>query len=239
MDATETTTSDDPTTEVTEAGGSPAPESAASAAGDDLVLRLTETALATVVDLRDAEDDSDGLALRVEVTGVRGTDFTYDLAFEAVKDAKADDSVTVQEGLTVWIPAGSIDRLRGATLDVPSREGQGGLVLRNPNRPDPLGMDGSIELTGTVEERVTQLLDGHINPALASHGGFAQLVKVEGTAAHILMGGGCQGCAVSAMTLRDGIQAAILERVPEITEVVDTTDHDAGENPFYTDDPYA
>ena len=238
MDATETTTSDDPTTEVGDADEVPT-TAAASPTGDDVVLRLTETALATVVDLRDAEDDSDGLALRVEVTGVRGTDFTYDLAFEAVKDAKPDDSVTVQEGLTVWIPAGSLDRLRGATLDVPSREGQGGLVLRNPNRPDPLGMDGTIELTGTVEERVTQLLDGHINPALASHGGFAQLVKVEGSSAHILMGGGCQGCAVSAMTLRDGIQAAILERVPEITEVVDTTDHDAGENPFYTDDPYA
>ena len=49
------------------------------------------------------------------------------------------------------------------------------------------------------------------------------------------MGGGCQGCAVSAMTLRDGIEKAILQHVPEITEVVDATDHEAGENPFYTD----
>lgn len=214
-------------------------ETTDAAPDTELVLRLTDTALATVTDLRDAEDDADALALRVEITGVRGTDFTYDLSFEPVAKADAADSVTVQEGLTVWIPAGSIDRLRGATLDVPSRDGQGGLVLRNPNRPDPLGMDGEIELTGTVEERVAQLLDGHINPALASHGGNATLVKVEGSAAHITMGGGCQGCAISAMTLRDGIQAAILARVPEITEVVDETDHDAGENPFYTDDPYS
>ncbi|NLV56663.1 MAG: hypothetical protein GXY13_13740 [Acidimicrobiales bacterium] len=214
-------------------------ETADAAPDTELVLRLTETALAAVTDLRDAEDDADALALRVEITGVRGADFTYDLSFEPVAKADADDSVTVQEGLTVWIPAGSIDRLRGATLDVPSREGQGGLVLRNPNRPDPLGMDGEIELTGTVEERVVQLLDGHINPALASHGGSAALVKVEGSAAHITMGGGCQGCAISAMTLRDGIQAAILARVPEITEVVDETDHGAGENPFYTSDPYS
>lgn len=203
----------------------------------DLVLTLTETALDTVRGLRDAEEDAAGLALRVEVTGVRGTDFTYDLGFDPVADAPPEDSVTVQEALTVWIPAGSVDRLKGATLDVPTREGQGGLVLRNPNRPDPLGMDGAIELTGTVEEKVSQLLDQHINPALASHGGFASLVKVEGTQAHITMGGGCQGCAVSAMTLRDGIQSAILERIPEITEVVDTTDHDAGENPFYEEVP--
>ncbi len=105
------------------------------------MLHLTDAALETVRGLRDAEDDADGLALRVEVTGARGTDFTYDLGFDPVADAPADDIVTVQEGLTVWIPAGSVANLTGATLDVPSREGQGGLVLRNPNRPDPLGMD--------------------------------------------------------------------------------------------------
>src|SRR5690606_12870170 len=129
--------------------------------------------LATVVGIRDAEDDPDGLALRVEVTGVRGTDFTYDLAFEPVAEAPADDTVTVQGGMTVWIPAASVAKLKGATLDVPSREGQGGLVLRNPSRPDPLGMDGgAIELTGTIEDKVKTLLDVHVNPALASHGGF-------------------------------------------------------------------
>lgn len=205
---------------------------------DQLVIRLTDVALTTVVGIRDAEDEPDGLALRVEVTGARGSDFTYDLAFEPVADAAPDDSVTVQEGLTVWVPAGSVSKLTGATLDVPSREGQGGLVLRNPNRPDPLGMDGDIELTGTLDEKVKQLLDAHVNPALASHGGFAELVKVEDTRVFISMGGGCQGCAVSAMTLRDGIEKAILERIPEVTEVVDTTDHGAGENPFYAESPF-
>lgn len=229
MDATETETTGSPDAGADDATGD-TPEA-------EFVLRLTESALETVRNLRDAEDDADGLALRVEVTGVRGTDFAYDLGFDPAAEAPPEDAVTVQEGLTVWIPAASIAQLKGATLDVPAREGQGGLVLRNPNRPDPLGMDGSIELTGTVEEQVSQLLDQHINPALASHGGYATLVKVEGTQAHITMGGGCQGCAVSAMTLRDGIQTAILERIPEITEVVDTTDHEAGENPFYEEVP--
>lgn len=225
MDATETDTPD-----TTASTDTPA---------ERLVLRLTDEALGTVIGIRDAEDDPDGLALRVEVTGVRGTDYTYDLAFEPVAEAAADDSVTVQSGLTVWVPAGSTSRLMGATLDVPTREGQGGLVLRNPNRPDPLGMDsGDIELTGTIEEKVTTLLEAHVNPALASHGGFAELVKVEDTKVFISMGGGCQGCAVSAMTLRDGIEKAIREQIPEVTEVVDTTDHGAGENPFYTESPF-
>jgi Fe/S biogenesis protein NfuA len=206
---------------------------------EKLVLRLTDEALVTVTGIRDAEDDPENLALRIEVTGVRGTDFTYDLAFEPVTDAAPEDSVTAQGGMTVWIPADSVAKLTGATLDVPSREGQGGLVLRNPNRPDPLGMDGgAIELTGTIEEKVTTLLDAHVNPALASHGGFAELVKVEDTQVFISMGGGCQGCAVSAMTLRDGIEKAIKEQIPEVTEVVDTTDHGAGENPFYTQSPF-
>lgn len=132
------------------------------------------------------------------------------------------------------IPRDSVDSLWGATLDLPAAAGQGGLVIRNPNRPDPLaGLD--IELSGTVEERIDQLLTHQINPALASHGGWASLLEVvDGNRAVVTMGGGCQGCAVSAITLREGIQKAIIERIPEITEVVDATDHDSGDNPYYT-----
>ncbi len=138
-----------------------------------------------------------------------------------------------QGDLPVVVPAASVAHLRGATLDIPSNEGQAGLVLRNPNRPDPLGIGGDIELSGTPDEKVRTLLDQRINPALASHGGFAGLDRVEGATAYITMGGGCQGCAVSAMTLREGITKAIVSTIPEITEVVDLTDHEAGENPFY------
>ncbi len=204
------------------------------------VLRVTPDALAKIVELRDAEDEPETLGLRIEITGSRNGDFTYDLAFEAIADADADDAVYTQgdDGeLTLMIPVGSVDHLRGATLDLPTAEGQPGLVLRNPNKPDPLaGLD--LELTGDVVERITQLLDQQVNPALAAHGGFAELKGVDGHTAYVLMGGGCQGCAVSAMTLRDGIERAIKEHVPEITEVVDATDHAAGENPFYEENPY-
>jgi Fe/S biogenesis protein NfuA len=81
---------------------------------------------------------------------------------------------------------------------------------------------------------VRQLLDGQINPALAMHGGFAALDHVEGTVVYVTMGGGCQGCAVSAMTLREGISRSIREAIPEVSEVIDTTDHSMGENPYYT-----
>jgi Fe/S biogenesis protein NfuA len=205
-----------------------------STATKPVPLRITDAALISVMGILQAEDDPGSLGLRIAVTGTRGVEYAYDLSFEERAEAADDDLVYDQGDLVVMIPADSVDALWGATLDLPSAEGQGGLVIRNPNRPDPLaGFD--IELTGTVTERVQQLLDQQINPALAAHGGFASLIEVRESTAVVTMGGGCQGCAVSAVTLREGIQKAILEHIPEITDVVDSTDHEAGENPFYTD----
>jgi Fe/S biogenesis protein NfuA len=199
-----------------------------------MLLTVTDTARDKILELRANEDDPADLGLRIEVTGVRGVEYTYDLTFDPVAEADPDggDVVEHQGDLPVIIPVDSIEALRGATLDIPSADGQAGLVLRNPNRPDPLS-GAHLELTGTTEEKIQQLLDKQINPALEMHGGFAALVRVDGEVAYVTMGGGCQGCAVSAMTLRDGISRSIVEAVPEITEVVDETDHSMGENPYY------
>ncbi len=200
---------------------------------ETVALEVTEAALEKVLEVRNAEDDPETLGLRVKIVGVSGPEFAYDLAFESLTDAEEGELVyEVGEGLKVMVPGDSIINLTGATLDLPSNPMQGGLVIRNPNRPNPLdGQD--IELTGTPAEQLQQLLDRHINPSLAAHGGYAELVKMEDTVAHILMGGGCQGCAMSAATLRQGIEVMIAEAIPEITEIVDVTDHEAGENPFF------
>jgi Fe/S biogenesis protein NfuA len=197
------------------------------------IITVTDEALAKILELRAAEEDPDGLGLRIEVTGVRGADFTYDLSFEPLEERAEDDVLQDERGLPVVVPAESVDNLLGATLDLPSNVDQGGLVLRNPNRPSMPRLGDPIELSGTTEEKVRQLLDQQVNPAIAAHGGYASVVKVEESSAYITMGGGCQGCAMSAMTLREGIESAILSAIPEITEVVDTTDHSVGENPYY------
>lgn len=197
------------------------------------VLTVSPEALERVLEIRNGEEDPGSLALRVEITGVSGPDFTYDLAFESVSELDEDDDLSVQSGLSVAVAAASIDDMRGATLDVPRTTGQAGLVIRNPNRPNPLaGKD--LVLTGDAADKVRQLLAESVNPSLAAHGGYAELVGVDGSTAYLTMGGGCQGCAMSAATLRQGIEVAILEAIPEITEVVDTTDHNAGDNPFYS-----
>lgn len=196
------------------------------------VFAVTPDAIARILELRGQEDDPASLGLRVEVTGTAGVEYAYDLTFDPIAEADAADAVYHQGELPVIVPVGSIEQLQGATLDVPAGGGAG-LVLRNPNRPDPLA-GKHLELTGTIAEQVQQLLDQQINPALAAHGGYAELKGVEDTKVYVTMGGGCQGCAVSAMTLRDGITRSIREAIPEVTDVIDTTDHDAGENPFYT-----
>jgi Fe/S biogenesis protein NfuA len=203
------------------------------AAPGEVVMTVTPDAMETVLGIRGQEDDPESLALRVEITGAKAVEYTYDLSFEEIAAAEADDHRYTVGELTVLVPAASVDRLRGAELALPRNAGQGGLVIRNPNRPDPLaGLD--LDLSGDLPDKVTQLLELSVNPALASHGGFATLVGVDDdNNVYVTMGGGCQGCAASAATLREGIQRSIKEAIPEVGEVIDATDHAAGENPFY------
>jgi len=205
---------------------------------DGEVLSVTAEALATVLDIRSQEDDPETLALRVAITGVAGSEFRYELGFEEIDSIGADHVRHSVGGLVVVVPADSVDRLSGAVLDLPRSADQGGLVIRNPNRPDPMGsLPAGVaeELTGSVTERIEQLLTDHINPGLAAHGGYASLVEVsDDGVATVLMGGGCQGCSVSAVTLSEGIKRMILEAIPEVTDVVDATDHAAGTSPYYS-----
>ena len=198
------------------------------------IVTVTEAARRSVLEMRAAEPDGAGLALRIDVTGFgeSGMEYAYELMFEPVADAREGDEVRFSGDLPVLIPADSVDRLRGATLDYGSDTG---LVIRNPNRPTTPAPSASAEvvLEGSVEEKIVMLLDGEINPSLAAHGGFARLLRVDGDVAYITMGGGCQGCGLAALTLTEGIKAQIEARIPEIREVLDETDHAAGENPFF------
>ena len=200
---------------------------------DTAVIDISPAAMETVLGILAEEEEPETLGLRIEITGTKGVDFIYDLSFDELTNVVDDDVVSPVGEIQVIVPAGTVDRLRGSTLDVPRAAGQGGLVIRNPNRPDPLaGVE--LNLEGTVAEKVTQLLEQSVNPSLAAHGGFATLVGVdEENQVYLTLGGGCQGCAMSRMTITEGIDRAIREAIPEVTAIVDATDHAAGENPFY------
>jgi len=211
------------------------PDAADETGTPAVVMDVTDAALETVLGIRSEEPDPETLLLRVAITGIRGAEFTYDLGFEPIADlAEGHVVYTVGDGaLTMAVPEDSIEQLNGAALDLPKTAGQSGLVIRNPNRPDPLS-GISVELTGELPDKVATLLAEHINPGLAAHGGFAELVGVDDEQnVYVKMCGGCQGCSLSAATLQEGIRKAIVDNLPEVKEVIDATDHSAGENPFY------
>jgi Fe/S biogenesis protein NfuA len=195
------------------------------------LLTITEPAAQTILDVRAGEPAPETLALWLEVTGVQGTAYTYDLYFRAAAEAQEGDAVEESSGVTVVVPARDVEKIAGSTLDVNG----GGMVLQNPNVPEPPAPFDLPEsdLSSPVAQRILEILETQINPAIAGHGGYAQLVAVEEPVAYLLMGGGCQGCGMAAATMSQGIETAILEAVPEITSIVDVTDHASGANPYY------
>jgi Fe/S biogenesis protein NfuA len=202
------------------------------------VLTVTDKARAKVVSLRADEPNADTLALWLEITGVAGTEFTYDLYFDALDKAAPGDAVQRHDDVSVVIPAASIDDLRGATLGISRDLLNPGMTVTNPNRP-PQPASPAItahppaDLSGDVAQRVAQVIATQVNPSIASHGGEAELVAVDDGTAYLRLSGGCQGCGMATVTLSQGIEVAIRESVPEIIRVTDVTDHASGSNPYY------
>jgi Fe/S biogenesis protein NfuA len=205
-------------------------------ASTDATVRITPAALAMVTEIRTKEENPDGLALWLEVNGTANGVYTYDLWFEARSEIGPDDAQQFEGDLPLVVPAASVDRLRGATLDVSGQGADAGLVILNPNTPPKLAAPAARakgDLSGAVAQRILVVLEKDVNPQIAMHGGHADLVAVEGSVAFVEMSGGCQGCGMARATLSQGISVAIVEAVPEITEVVDVTDHASGDNPYY------
>jgi Fe/S biogenesis protein NfuA len=89
-------------------------------------------------------------------------------------------------------------------------------------------------MSADLRSRVQELIDTSINPAVAGHGGYVELIDVQDNRVYLQMGGGCQGCGAADITLKAGIERLIKEEIPEVEEVLDTTDHASGVNPYYT-----
>ncbi len=203
--------------------------------GAPVVLTVTPAARGVVLDARAQEADAERLALWVEVTGARDGAYAYDIYFQSAADAGPGDSVAEDAELHVVVPESSVARLVGARLDW-SDEGDGGLVIVNPNtppRPEVFADRPQADLTSELAQRVLGVLDDQVNPSIAMHGGHADLVAVEEGVVYVRLSGGCQGCGLAAVTLSQGIEVALRDSVPEIVSVVDVTDHASGANPFY------
>lgn len=172
------------------------------------------------------EEERDGLSLRVAIAGRGPGGFRYSLDLVAPGEQKDDDIRLDDDGIEIWVDRESSEKLDGTTIDFVQRLQESGFKFDNPNSmwSDPKA------------QKVQEVIEAKINPGIASHGGFVQLVDVKDDIAYISFGGGCQGCGMVDVTLKEGVQVMIKEAVPELADVLDTTDHGAGTNPYYEGD---
>ncbi|HEU4320084.1 MAG TPA: NifU family protein [Acidimicrobiia bacterium] len=197
---------------------------------DPTVLSIAPDALEMILQLRDNEEGDGEFALSIEVTGFRGPQFSYELAFVPLADKAENWTEERHGGLAVIFPKADRGKLDGAALELTDQ----GLAMNNPNSPAPPAMTAPAgDLEGPLVDRVQQVLQEQVNPAIASHGGGAELVSIDGTIAYLRLFGGCQGCGLAQVTLKQGIERIILESIPELSQVVDVTDHASGEDPYY------
>jgi IscR-regulated protein YhgI len=190
-----------------------------------LAIRFTDEAHAKLSEVIDNHPNPVA-GLRLTIQGREGGKIQHLLSL-VEEGAQVEDDLEVddeQGALRVFVSsrdAAYLDNIEIHYFD--DQAGNAGLEFRNPN---PLWSDPR-------EFAIQQLFDEHINPQIAAHGGVISLLGVEGRTAYVEFGGGCVGCGMLNVTLKQGVEVAVKENVADIDEIVDVTDHQSGTNPYY------
>jgi Fe/S biogenesis protein NfuA len=199
------------------------------------MLGITDVAYDKVMGFLLQEAEPEHQAMWLEVSGTSGNEWICKLSLKPLHAAAPYHAIIRHRDLAIVIPECDFEKVRGATIDwLDDPFAGGGLRVDNPNTPSPaIRVPPPGDLSGDVAQRVIQVLGQQVNPSIAAHGGSAELVAVEQGTAYLRLSGGCQGCAMATVTLSQGIESAIIQAVPEITTVVDVTDHQSGTNPYF------
>jgi Fe/S biogenesis protein NfuA len=175
------------------------------------------------------QQDEEGLALRIAVDRAGTPGASCDLQFCPAGQSQPDDRAVEFDGFRLYVAQASESWLDKAEIDFEEDATGGQLTIKAP------GIKGSEPpVEAALDERINWLLETEINPALASHGGRVRLVEItEEMQAVLQFGGGCHGCGMADVTLKQGIEQTLTRRIPEIRGVLDATDHRSGKNPYY------
>lgn len=176
-----------------------------------------------------ADQEVEGLGLRLAVSHPGTPRAECELSFCEPEDNGAADEVFPQSGFDLYIDAPSAPYLTEAEIDFVTDRTGGQLVVRAPN------IKGQAPTADApLGDRVQYVLDMEINPSVAAHGGEVSLVDVDESGVVVLrFGGGCHGCGMVNVTLKEGVEKTLMTQIPEVTAVRDVTDHSTGENPYY------
>ena len=198
------------------------------------ILEMSPSAVDKINELI-AGREQPGLAVRVAIRGaLPGGGYQTEFKFTAREEAADDDVVQPVNGFDLLFAPDVAELIAGSTVDFDESLYAAGFNIEYPQRsPYPPGVEARTDWDDPLAQQVQLVIDEQINPGVASHGGWVLLKDVKDNKAVVEMGGGCQGCGLSAVTLRQGIETAILQAVPGIEGIEDVTDHDEGENPYY------
>jgi Fe/S biogenesis protein NfuA len=192
------------------------------------MVEFTERARDMVLRFAAASDDP-----KVRIA-MHGSPFAPQYEFALVEESPGDgDRVMEFAGFSVLLDEASAARMEGATVDWVEGENGSGFSVTNPNARKL----GESAPSGDLADRVREVLETQVNPGVASHGGHISLVDVEGQDIYLELGGGCQGCGMARVTLKQGVERMLREAIPELGQVLDVTDHAAGSNPYYAHSP--
>jgi Fe/S biogenesis protein NfuA len=191
------------------------------------MLNITDAAVQYLSELL-AKQDVPGMSVRVFITQP-GTPYAETcLAYCRPEEVNANDEIVDFNDLRVYLDKQSILYMEDAKIDFAKDKMGGQLTIKAPNAKMPKVTEDS-----PVEEQITYILYNEVNPGLASHGGEVKLVEVTQDSLAILeFGGGCQGCSAVDVTLKEGIEKTLLERLPQLRGVRDVTDHTQADNAY-------
>ena len=192
------------------------------------MVKITEKAQEYFVDLLSKQEAAD-IGIRIFITDPGTPTAETCIAYCKPGEEQDDDIPVEYKGFTGWIDSRSQTFLEDALVDFAEDRMGGQLTIKAPNSKVPQVSDDS-----PLEDKVNYILHSQVNPGLASHGGMVNLVEiVDEDIAVLQFGGGCQGCGMVDMTLKDGVEKTLLEQLPQLKELRDVTDHTVTENAFY------
>jgi len=150
------------------------------------------------------------------------------LAYCRPGEEKPEDERVACDGFTAYLDQPSLPYLDEAVVDYVADKLGGQLTIKAPKAKQP-----AVAFDGPIEQQIVEILTGEVNPGLAAHGGEVRLIRLEEDVAILQFGGGCQGCSAVDMTLKDGVEKTLMDRIPDLKGVRDVTDHSQRENAYY------
>lgn len=194
----------------------------------DIQLNITESAQQYLAGLLEKQDTK-GMAVRMFVTQP-GTKYAETcLAYCRPGEEKDNDEIVELSYIRVYLEQNSLPYLDEAEVDYAKDRMGGQLTIKAPNAKMP-----KVNADSPLPEQINYILFTEINPGLAAHGGEVSLEELtEDNVAVLRFGGGCQGCSAVDMTLKDGVERTLLERLPQLSGVRDVTDHSVTENAYF------